>query len=110
MLRRGRDAFLGEAAGGVLGGEELADLAGRVLQRRLHGVPAVEHGQVVRPQALAAGALEALAPVALLMGGAGLGARARWLRPALGWVAAWRRRRFWPACGSIAHRRAASGP
>ncbi len=69
---RRRDAFLGEAAGGVLGGEELADLAGRVLQRRLHGVPAVEHGEVLRPQAFAAGALETLAPIALLMGDAGL--------------------------------------
>ena len=72
---RRRDAFLGEVAGGVLGGEEFADLAGRVLQRRLHGVPAVEHGEVLRAQAVAAGALEALAPVALLVGGAGLGAR-----------------------------------
>ena len=73
-LRRGRDALLGEAAGGILGGEQLADLAGGIGQRRRHRVPAVEHGQVVRPQALALGALEAFAPLDLLAGRAGLGA------------------------------------
>ncbi len=36
------DAVLGQPAGGVLGGVELADAAVGILQRRLHRVPAVE--------------------------------------------------------------------
>ena len=40
--------LVGEAARGVLGGEQLAQAPRRVLQRRRHRVPAVQHGGVRR--------------------------------------------------------------
>ena len=57
---------------GVLGREQLAQPPRRVLQRRRHRVPAIEHRRAVgvRTQAFAAGALEALAALDLLAGGA----------------------------------------
>ena len=71
--RRGRDLLVGEAAGGVFGGEELAHPPRRILQRRRDRMPAIEHGGVVgRLQALALGALEPLAALDLLVGRAGL--------------------------------------
>ncbi len=68
----GCNAFVGQAPCGVLGGEQLAQAARRVFQRRGHRVPAIHDDRAVggRPQAVAAGALEALAPLDLLAGGA----------------------------------------
>src|SRR5690242_16087897 len=73
-----RDAFVGEAARGVLGGQQAANLAGRVLQGGADRVPAIENDGfvVLRAQAVTAGALEPLAPLDLLAGRAGFRSRA----------------------------------
>src|SRR6476619_6759506 len=70
---RGWNLLVGEAAGGVFGGEELAHPPRRILQGRGDRMPAIEHGGVVgRLQTLAPGALEPLAALDLLAGRAGL--------------------------------------
>ncbi len=62
----------------------LRHAARRILQRGRHRVPAIHHDRAVGvgPQAVAAGALEALAPLDLLAGGARFGAGTG---PAGGW-------------------------
>src|SRR5262249_23868490 len=47
-------AVLGEPPRRVLGGVELADAAGRILQRRLYGMPAIEDGRTVTIEAMPA--------------------------------------------------------
>ena len=90
--RRGRNLLVGEAAGGILGGEKLAHPPRRVLQRRRDRMPAEQHGDVLgRLQALAAGALEPLAALHLLVGCAGLA-----LGPILGAI-------LWPVFRSKWH-------
>ncbi len=78
-LDGGCNAFVGQAPRGVLGGEQLAHAPRRILQRGRHRVPAIHHDRAVGvgPQAVAAGALEALAPLDLLAGGARFGAGTR---------------------------------
>ncbi len=85
------DAFFGKAPRGVFGGEQLAHVPRRVAQRRRHRVPAVHDHRRGRlaAQAVAAGALEALAPLGLLARGAGL-----WRRNGAGWGVAVRASRL----------------
>ena len=77
-LRRdgGFNALVGQSPRGVFGGEQLAHAPRRISQRGRHRVPAIHHDRAVGigPQAVAAGALKALAPLDLLAGGAWFGA------------------------------------
>jgi len=54
-LDRQTEAFVGKPAQGILGGKQLADLSGRVGERRRHGMPAIKDHAAL----LGAGALTA---------------------------------------------------
>ena len=76
LRRRRFDLLLGEAAGGIFGGEQLAHPPRRILQGCRDRMPAVEDSGVLgRPQAVAPGALEPLAALDLLVRRAGLCSR-----------------------------------
>ena len=79
-----RAAFVGEAPRRIFGGEQLAHVAGGIIQRGGDRVPAIHHHRTGRiaAQGIAAGALEALAPLDLLAGRARFGAGKG---PAGGW-------------------------